>query len=49
VKTASNGEEAIGLLDKESFDIVLLDIEMPKMNGLEVLSYIKLTTSLFVP
>jgi DNA-binding NtrC family response regulator len=41
VKTASNGEEAIGLLDKESFDIVLLDIEMPKMNGLEVLSYIK--------
>ena len=41
VKTASNGEEAISLLDNEPFDIVLLDIEMPKMDGLGVLSHIK--------
>ena len=41
VKTASNGEEAISLLDNEIFDIVLLDIEMPKMDGLGVLSHIK--------
>ncbi len=41
VKTAANGEEAVSLLDNESFDLILLDIEMPKMDGLEVLSYIK--------
>jgi DNA-binding response OmpR family regulator len=41
VKTAADGEEAISLLDNESFDMVLLDIEMPKMDGLEVLRYIK--------
>jgi DNA-binding NtrC family response regulator len=41
VKTASNGEEAISILDTESFDLVLLDIEMPKMDGLEVLHHIK--------
>ena len=40
VKTASNGEEAVSLLDNEPFDIVLLDIEMPKMDGLGVLSHI---------
>ena len=42
VKGASNGEEAISFLENESFDIVLLDIEMPKMNGLDVLHYIKI-------
>jgi DNA-binding NtrC family response regulator len=41
VKTAVNGEEAISILENESFDLVLLDIEMPKMDGLEVLHYIK--------
>lgn len=41
VRTAANGEEAVGFLEKEHFDLVLLDIEMPKMNGLEVLRYIK--------
>jgi DNA-binding NtrC family response regulator len=41
IKTAANGEEAISLLESESFDLVLLDIEMPKMDGLEVLRYIK--------
>jgi DNA-binding NtrC family response regulator len=41
VRTAANGEEAIKCLEGESFDLLLLDIEMPKMNGLEVLRYIK--------
>jgi DNA-binding NtrC family response regulator len=42
VKTAANGEEAIKCLESETFDILLLDIEMPKMNGLEVLRYVKI-------
>jgi DNA-binding NtrC family response regulator len=42
VKTAANGEDAIRVLENESFDILLLDIQMPKMDGLEVLRYIKI-------
>lgn len=33
--SARNGVEVMGLLDKEGFDIILMDINMPKMNGLE--------------
>lgn len=32
---ASNGKEAIELCEKHHFDVVILDIRMPKMNGLE--------------
>lgn len=32
---ASNGKEAITLCEKQSFDVVILDIRMPEMNGLE--------------
>jgi CheY-like chemotaxis protein len=35
VMTATNGVDALGLLQNESFDIVLMDINMPLMNGLE--------------
>jgi len=38
VKTASSGEEALDILKKEIFDLVLLDIRLPKMDGMEVLS-----------
>ena len=34
---AANGEDALALLAKSSFDLVLLDIKMPGINGLEVL------------
>lgn len=33
---ASNGEEALGILRREPVDLVLLDLEMPGMDGLEV-------------
>jgi len=39
--TAENGREALDLLAKQSFDLVLLDIMMPVMNGYEVLEHIK--------
>jgi len=39
--TASNGEEALRLLTKERPEIMLLDIKMPRMDGLEVLKRAK--------
>lgn len=38
---ASGGKEALSTLKKERFDVVLLDINMPEMDGLEVLEKIK--------
>ena len=35
VTTASNGEEALAILDREHIDLVVLDIMMPKMDGYE--------------
>jgi sigma-B regulation protein RsbU (phosphoserine phosphatase) len=37
---ASNGREALQLLEAQPFDLVLLDIMMPEMNGYEVLERI---------
>jgi sigma-B regulation protein RsbU (phosphoserine phosphatase) len=39
--TASDGPEALRLLGEQSFDLVLLDIMMPGMSGLEVLEHIR--------
>ncbi len=36
-----NGREALESIRKASFDLVLLDIDMPEMNGLEVLKAIR--------
>lgn len=41
VISAMSGEEALELVEKESPDLVVLDINMPGMNGLEVLRTIK--------
>ena len=41
VECASGGIEALEIIDKSMFDAVLLDIRMPIMNGIEVLSRIK--------
>lgn len=34
---AENGEQALSLLEQNSFDLILLDFRMPVMNGLELL------------
>jgi DNA-binding response OmpR family regulator len=36
VSTAHDGEEALGMLNNNRFDLVVLDLTMPKMDGLEV-------------
>lgn len=41
VASAVSGEEALRTMTGESFDVVLLDILMPSMDGLEVLERIK--------
>ncbi len=41
VKTAKDGQEGLQLLDKHAFDVVLLDIKLPRMNGIEVLKRLK--------
>jgi adenylate cyclase len=37
VETAENGKQALDKLRRDAFDLVLLDIEMPVMNGYQVL------------
>jgi len=41
VMTASNGEEALQRCLSTSFDLMILDIMMPKLDGLEVLKIIR--------
>jgi two-component system, response regulator, stage 0 sporulation protein F len=38
---AQNGKEAIEIIAREDLDVVLMDIEMPVMNGLETTKYIR--------
>jgi len=41
VKTLSNGEGAISLLEKEGFSLVVCDLVMSKMDGFQILQAIK--------
>lgn len=41
ILTATNGQEALDTIRKQKPDLVLLDIQMPLMNGMEVLKEIK--------
>ena len=37
VTTASGGRQAISILDQDRFDLIITDIMMPEVNGMEVL------------
>src|SRR5262245_4854590 len=41
VATAASGEEALSLMATTRFDLVLLDVEMPGMSGLDVLGRLR--------
>ena len=41
VATAEHGEEALLLLDQQDFDLLLLDVMMPKLDGYQVLERLK--------
>ena len=41
-----NGKDAIALLDKAEFDVCVLDVKMPGMDGIETLSEMKKKTPL---
>jgi two-component system response regulator PilR (NtrC family) len=41
ITTAEDGERAIDILKKKSFDMVISDMQMPKVTGLELLKFVK--------
>ncbi|MFN7312825.1 MAG: response regulator transcription factor [Bacteroidota bacterium] len=41
VKTATNGKEALEIIDREKFDLLITDLMMPYSNGFEVISKFK--------
>ena len=43
VSSAANGEDALYLLKFESYDVILLDLVMPKVYGLEFIEKLKTT------
>lgn len=40
IALASNGQEVIDKVESQSFDLLILDIEMPQRNGFEIVEYL---------
>lgn len=41
VSTAQDGVEALALLDQQSFDAMVTDVRMPRMNGSELIRHVR--------
>lgn len=41
VTTATRGQDAVDLTDRQDFDVIILDVSMPGMDGIETLRRIK--------
>lgn len=41
IEEASNGEEALQLIYNKKYDLILMDVQMPELNGLDVLKRIR--------
>ena len=44
VDNASDGQEAVGMTDKQNYDMIFLDMRMPRMGGMKVLERVKKTS-----
>lgn len=45
IKTAGNGKDAADIIDKESIDLVVTDLNMPVMDGFELMAHISQVNS----
>jgi two-component system, OmpR family, response regulator len=41
VATAADGEQALAVLQKKKFSLVVLDLKLPKISGFDVLKFLK--------
>lgn len=48
-RSAANGIEALAILLDEDFDFILMDIEMPRMNGMELFRHIEEVKPYLIP
>ena len=49
VDAALNGREAVDFLQKNTYDLVLMDVHMPEMDGFEATDYIRKTMKNNIP
>ena len=49
VSTVINGEDTLTILEKKKFDLILMDIQMPGKDGVEVTREIRKTSNKNIP